>query len=284
MNYNTTYFNCTIDNSCNQKIGYTQYRAERIIIIVISLLGVLSNFFLIIYNLVKKNKGKSRKASMRRIFLIFPLTDLLTSIYWLISSVRFYNNKKIENENKFCSIISLFYIDVNCFQFILINFLLYHFRKINTNPIEGILKPNKKFILSIITSLICGALVSGLSEYFQIMGRSPLNTCFINTKFSGIKGYIVLIPVIGIISAIIQLIHDLFFVHMFNSDKGIRRIHRKNSWYVFIFCLLHIPLIISIFISLFRGENNFYDTSYKIPITITTYLTCLIPLIMGILR
>ena len=284
MEYNATYFNCDIDDSCKQKIGYTQYNAERIIIIIISLLGVLSNFFLIIYNLVKKNKGKSRKASMRRIFLIFPLTDLLTSIYWLISSVRFYNNQRIQNENKFCSIISLFYIHVTTFQFILINFLLYLFRKINTNPIEGILKPNKSFIICIITSFFCGAIVSGLTEYFHLIGRSPLNTCFINTRYSGIKGYIVLIPVIGIIIAIIQLIHDLFFVNMFNSDKAIRRIHRKNSWYVFIFCLLHIPLIISIFISLIKNENNFYNTSYKVPIIITTYLTCLIPLIMGILR
>ena len=45
MEYNTTYFNCDIDDSCNQKIGYTQSNAERIIIIIISLLGVLSNFF-----------------------------------------------------------------------------------------------------------------------------------------------------------------------------------------------------------------------------------------------
>jgi hypothetical protein len=61
MNYNTTYFNCTIGGSCDQKIGYTQYSAERIVIIVISLLGVLSNFFLIIYNLVKRIKEKVEK-------------------------------------------------------------------------------------------------------------------------------------------------------------------------------------------------------------------------------
>ena len=284
MKYNETYFNCESGEICEQNIGYTKYGFERIIFISISLLGVLSNFFIIIYNLVKKSKPKSRKASMRRIFLIFPLTDFLNSIYWLFSSLRFNNNKKIENEKKFCAILSLFYIDVNTFQFIFINFLVYHFRKINTSPIEGILKPNKEFVISLITSFIFGALVSGLSEYLEIIGRSPLNTCFINTKYSKHYGYILLILVICIITAIMQLIHDLFFVNMFNSDKGIRRIHRKNSFYVFIFCLLHIPLIICIFISLFKQENNFFNGIYKIPIIITTYLTCLIPLIMGILR
>ena len=284
MKSNETYFNCEDDDICKQNIGYTKHNFERFIFISVSFLGVLCNFFLIIYNLVKKSKPKNRKASMRRIFLIFPLTDLLNSIYWLFSALRFNNNKKIQNEQKFCGILALFYIDVNTFQFILINFLLYHFRKINTNPIEGILKPNKKFVIGIITSFIFGALVSGLSEYFKIIGRSPLNTCFINTKYSDKYGYILLIPVLCIIIAIIQLIHDLFFVSMFNSDKGIRRIHRKNSLYVFIFCLLHIPLIICIFISLFKQENNFYNGIYEIPIIITTYLTCLIPLIMGIVR
>ena len=284
MKSNETYFNCEDDDICKQNIGYTKHNFERFIFISVSFLGVLCNFFLIIYNLVKKSKPKNRKASMRRIFLIFPLTDLLNSFYWLFSSLRFNKNKKIQNEKMFCGILSLFYIHITTFQCILFNFLLYQFRKINTNPIEGILKPNKKFIISIITSFILGALGAGLSEYFDIIGRSPLNTCFINTKYSGKYGYILLIPVICIIIAIIQLIHDLFFVNMFNSDKGIRRIHRKNSFYVFVFCLLHIPLIICLFISLFKQENNFFNDIYKIPIIFTTYLTCLIPLIMGILR
>ena len=289
MHYNSTYFNCNIDNSCEQRIGYTRYNIERYIFISLSALSVLSNIFIIIYNLTRNIRSKNRKASMRRIFLIFPFTDLITSIYWLISWLIFYNLEEIQKKKSFCSLISVAYIEVNTFQFTLINFLLVHFRKINKNPLEGILKPNRRVIKYIIICFIFAALVSGLSERFEILGRSSLNTCFINFKYAGLKGYIIIIPIICIIFAIIQLFHDLFFMSMFNSDKGIRTIHRKNSCYVFIFCLLNIPLIIVISLSLILNENNFLnnDNNHKLLIhfiRFSTCFTCLIPLIICILR
>ena len=283
MNYKKENFDCSIDDSCKQKIGYTKYNIERILFIVFSSFGVITNFIFILYNLVK-NKTKTRKASMRRIFLIFPLTDLLTAIYWLISASNFYNLEQIQNNSKGCSLLSCYFMHVNVFQLTFINALLFHFRKINTNPIEGILKPNKNILKYIITCFILGALVTGLSERFSLLGRSPLNTCFINTKSPGLFRYIYLIPVISIIIAIIQLIHDLFFKTMFNSDKKIRRIHRKNSCFVLIFCLFHIPLIVAILISFLLNENNFGDNKYRIFLIIITYLLCLTPLLMSIIR
>ena len=283
MLYNETFFNCTIDKSCWQKIGYTKYEVERILFIIFSSLGILSNFIYIISNLIK-NKTKTRKASMRRIFLIFPFTDLLTAIYWLISSLFFYDLDHIQISQRGCAIVSCLFMHVNIFQLTFINALLFHFRKINTNPIEGILKPNKRIIIYIITCFIIGAIVTGLSELFTLVGRSPLNTCFINTKYAGYYGFIYLIPVISIICAIIQLIHDLFFKTMFNSDKGIRRIHRKNSCFVLIFCLFHIPLIVTILLSFILKRNNFGENKYRIFFIIITYLLCLTPLLMSIIR
>ena len=284
---NHEYFDCDFDHSCTLKIGYMKYNPGKIIFIVISSLGVLLNLIFIISNLFKRNKFKNRKASMRKIFLIFPLTDFLTAIYWLISFLYLYELDNIKKNNRLCSLISVFYGELITFQFSLINCLLLHFRKINTNPIEGILKPNKNFIKYIIICILIGALVNGLSEYLGIIGRSPMNTCFINTRFSGESGfgYIFLIPVACIIFAIIQLVHDLFFIKMFNSDKGIRRIHRKNSLYVFIFCLLHIPLIIVMIMSLIFKKNNYLEDVFLYHfVKTTTLLTCSIPLIMNILR
>ena len=281
MKNNQTYFNCSITDSCEDRIGYLNSDIVRYIFICISLLSVLSNLLIIIYNLLRKNKSKSRKASMRKIFLIFPFTDLLTSIYWLWSWIKFDIMQKIKEQINSCSLAAVFYIDVTTFQFTLINFLLFHFRKINTNPIEGILKPDRKVIIYIIISFFIGGIMSGFSEYFKIIGISPFNTCFINMNYSGKKGYIFFIPVVCIFIAIIQLIHDLFFVKMFSSDKGIRKIHRKNSSYVFIFCLLHIPFIIIMLLAIFKKDNKAADEIY---IKIVTILTCLIPLIISIIR
>jgi len=288
MEFNDTLFDCSQEGTCDQQIGYTQTWVGRTVFIIISILGALSNFTFIIYSLVKKIKGKNRKASMKRIFLIFPLTDLLTSFYWLASSINYYSLEEITKHNDLCSINSVFYIDVLSFQSTLINFLIFHFKKINRNPIEGILKPNKKIYLYILISFFFGALTSGLSEYLSIVGISSMNTCFINTKYCGGAGYIFLIPVFLILFAIIQLIHDLFFVKMFESDKGIRSIHNKNSLYVLFFCIMHIPLIIVVLFSLILKENNFNKNDehpfYKNFIRVTTLLTCSIPLIVSIIR
>ena len=288
MEFNDTLFDCSQEGTCDQQIGYTQTWVGRTVFIIISILGALSNFTFIIYSLVKKIKGKNRKASMKRIFLIFPLTDLLTSFYWLASSINYYSLEEIKQNKNLCSINSVFYIDVLSFQSTLINFLIFHFKKINRNPIEGILKPNKKIYLYILISFFFGALTSGLSEYLSIVGISSMNTCFINTKYCGGAGYIFLIPVFLILFAIIQLIHDLFFVKMFESDKGIRSIHNKNSLYVLFFCIMHIPLIIVVLFSLILKENNFNKNDehpfYKNFIRVTTLLTCSIPLIVSIIR
>ena len=71
---------------------------------------------------------------------------------------------------------------------------------------------------------------------------------------------------------------------MFNSDKGIRMIHRKNSCYVLIFCILHLPLIITMSISFIIEKNNYGDNPYRFLFTLCTYLDCLIPFIMSIVR
>ena len=288
MKYNISYFNCSIDKTCSQRIAYTKSNISRYIYTFFSILGVISNLFLIIDNLVKRNKLKTRKTSMRKIFLIFPFIDLLTSIYWLVSWIFFYDLQHIMDKSKYSAILSVIYMNIGTFQFSLINIILFHFRKISSNPIEGILKPNRNLIIYIIICLAFGSLVAGLSEYMEIIGISPFNTCFLNTKYSEKRGYIFIIPVIFIIFAIIQLVHDLFFVKLFDSDKRIRKIHRKNSCYVFIFCLLHIPFIFIMLISIIIQENNYdndkYEPFYKIIIHVIAILTFLIPLIMSVLR
>ena len=74
---------------------------------------------------------------------------------------------------------------------------------------------------------------------------------------------------------------------MFDSDKAIRKIYKKNSLYVLIFCLLHIPLIILILFSMFTGKNYFETEKnlfFEYSIMIITIITCFIPFLMNILR
>ena len=162
-----------------------------------------------------------------------------------------------------------------------------HFRRINKSPLDAINNPIKKLIIYLIICFLIGCAVSALAESFKIIGISPMNTCFIYIH-GGIKEIIILlIPFISFITEIYQLIHDLFFMRMFNSNKGIRQIYKKNSLYVLIFCLLHIPLFLVLIISMLYG-HNYFELKENIPleyfIKISTIITCIIPFVMSIVR
>ena len=292
MNYNESLFNCTIyqneyqSNICELKLGYTKSFYGIGTLIGISLVGIILNIIFLVLSFVKRKKKLTRKALMRQIFLIFPFTDLFTSIYWLISAIKFYELEQIKENMTICSLNSVFYIFLITFQFILINILLFHFRKINQNPLEAVFNPKMKLFIYLIICFILSFIVSGLAERLQLTGISPMNTCFISIK-GDLSNLIFLIPLLCIIFAIGQLIHDLFFIYMFNSDKGIRRIYKKNSCYVFIFCLLHIPLILVMVFSYMVGKNYFElkeNAVVEYFIKITTIITCIIPFTMSILR
>ena len=180
---------------------------------------------------------------MRQLFQILPLFDIITSIYWIISSFKFVQAKDLANNFEFCSSLAMVYLIDFTFQFVMINFILIHFRKINLNPLDGILRPNKNVVIYIIISLIVSSLV-GILGGLSVIGRSPMNTCFINTTQNNMHGLFFIIPIFFMLAAIVQIIIDLCCRGMFITDKGIRKIYKKNSLYVLIFCILHIPMMI----------------------------------------
>ena len=292
MNYNESLFNCSyyinnkIENPCELKLAYARNNFIIVFLTIISFLGLILNLIFIILRFLRKKRGTNRKVLMRRLFLIFPFTDLLTSIYWIFSVFYFDTLEKIKNNITLCSLNSVYYLFLLTFQFILINILLFHFRKINKNPLDAIFNPNRKLILYLIICFVSGIIVSMLSESLQTIGISPMNTCFISIK-GGINNIILLIPLLCVIMALAQLTRDLFCIYMFNSDKVIHNIYKKNSLYVFIFCLLHIPLILVFTFSLIVGKNYFELKENLIVeyfIKISTIITGLVPFVMSILR
>ena len=233
MNYNESLFNCSlytnkyVENPCTLKLGYIENIIFIYVLIAISSLSIILNVIFLFFNFIKKKRTQPHKALIHRIFLIFPFTDLFTSTYWLLSSIKLYDLESIKENITLCSLISVFYLFLITFQFILINIILFHFRKINKNPLEAIFNPKRKLILYLIICFLLSFISTGLAVYFQLIGISPINSCFISIK-GGLKNLIFLIPLICITIAIIQLIHDLFFIYMFTSDKSIRNIYKKK--------------------------------------------------------
>ena len=146
---------------------------------------------------------------MKKLFAALPVLDCITSIYWIVSSVAFRKVQNICDHKNLCAFLSIIYFSVFIFEFIFINFILIHFRKISLNPIEGILKPGKDIKIYLSISIIATLLILGNITGIKIIGRSPMNTCFINTEQSGPKGLIFLIPITSTFCVIFQVIYDL---------------------------------------------------------------------------
>ena len=279
--------NNTTDD-CSSYIGFFSEQGA-LAILIISIIGFFLNFIFLIFQhirLRRKRKKSARTLSMRKLLQILPLFDSITAIYWIISSSYFKTARDIDNNENFCEILSFIYLVFYTFQFVMINFVLFHFRKINLNPLTGILKPYKHVFIYLIISIIVGLIVGYVSFYNGIMGRSPMNTCFINTDINGLIFLISIIFIIFMLVAIFQIIIDLCCRKMFITDKGIRKIHKKNSLYVFIFCILHIPMIV-----LFMHTSVIENRSSEIPDDIFKYysfgvtlFSSMIPLITSLIR
>ena len=274
--------------TCQTKIGLFDSDKGYIIIFILSLLGLLSNLFILfnfLYNLKKSNE-RSTKNTMKKLFMVLQILDIIQSIYWIISSLNFQTAEDIKNNPISCSILSITYIFIINFQFLLMIFLLRNFRRISSNPIDGIFKPFKNIFKYLIFSCTFGLAISFFSLLANIIGRSPFITCFINTEENFVINLIILsIPEILIFFIIFEIIYDLCKNKLFISDKTVRKLYIRNSLYVLISCFLYIPMIFLMFLSLFKysvsDKTKFYFKGMNNFITI---LTSSIPFIVNMIR
>ena len=273
---------------CDLKIGLFLSNLSPLIITVISSLGFLFNLIVILIFLIKsrKNTEKSTRNTMIKLFTVLQVLDCIQSIYWIISSILFKTANDIKKNTTFCSILSLTYIFVINFEFLLMNFLLNNFKRISSNPIHGIFKPYKNLVKYILVSFCFGAGMSLFAYFGGSIGRSPLITCFLNTEEHFVVNIIILaFPIIFIFFIIYQILYDLFKNQLFVSDKNVRQLYKKNVWYVLISSLLYLPMVILLLLSMFKYLNNDKTKYYFKEINnCTIILTCSIPLIINLIR
>ena len=283
-------FNCDLDKNnkelidCDTLIGYSGTELIYVAFLIIATIGLVLNIILL-RDFFKKGIENSRKqSSMKKLFATLPILDSITCIYWLISAGAFYNSKKIEKYSGYCFALSVVYFLIFTFEFIFINFILIHFRKISMNPIQGILKPWKNLLKYFAISIILSLAITVFAIGVGIIGRSPMNTCFINTEKQGVMALIFLIPCISICLVIYQVIYDLTCRELFVNDKQVRDAYKVNSMYILVFSLLHIPMFLLILITSGMGKVIQNEKGLPEYALFTTILTCLIPTIVGIIR
>ena len=290
-------FNCDYESikdigsnkiTCDLRIGLFNTRKGYITIGVLSTLGLYSNVFIIIYfiyNLTQSNE-RSTQNTMKKLFLVLQILDCIQSIYWIFSSLSFQNADDIKNNTTGCTVLSFIYLFIVNFEFLFMNFLLSNFRRISSNPIDGIFKPFKNIFRYIFISCCFGIGVALFAYFSGTIGRSPFITCFINTEQHLVQNFIIMcFPIIFILAIIYQILYDLCKNKLFISDKRVRKLYIKNSLYVLISSLLYVPLTVLMFLSLFKyndsDKTRFYYKEFN---NFVTVLTSSIPLIVNTIR
>ena len=285
------YFKCDNKNknliSCDTQIGFTFYPYHKVIFIILSLLGILFSIIVFVDYIKEKveHHRKKNKGSIKKVFKILPILDFFSSLYWFISSTIFISVGDIYNKKELAAILSFLYIFLLIFTLSFINCMLTHFRKMNFDPIGSIIKSDKVYFQYLITSLILSGFVSALSFFLRILGKSPINTCFINTELTRKSAIIIFIIFLLIIAAFYKIIHGLYFSKMFINKEKEREIYIQNSRYAFIYCSLHIPFLILSLITIFKQEviveNNVFLPEFSYLSTLLLYFS---PLINSFLR
>ena len=283
-------FDCPSDTEskiteCDTTIGYS--KSFSFIFKIVSIIGFLSNAILMSnhFNKVKKGSGR-KKSTMKKLLKILPVLGSLASVYWIISSFFFETAKEIKGNSTLCSILALSYTTILIFELTFINCLLIQFKKINYNPIDGILRPDNHILSYKIISLVLGLIFSALCYMSDLIGRSPMMTCFIYTDDDiGYKSLIFLIPIFCICFALYQIIRGLYYSKMFITDKGIRKLYKKNTDYILIVFIFYIPLIFLMILTIIRRKPILNNDTFLIAISFfSTTITALIPFLISIVR
>ena len=253
-------FNCSnIDNdemiNCDIQIGYTTHSYHKTIFLVFSSIGVIFGiiFFIdyIIYKVKKAKLNKNKNSgSMKLFFRFLSILDFITSLYWFLSSL-FLSTVQDIKENTLCKSLSVIYVILFIFNFYL--------------------------ILTIIIAL--GAFFLG------VLGKSPMNTCFINTELNPLSAIIYGIGLIFIIIIFYQIIHGLYFSKMFINNTIMRSLYVQNSVYALIFCCLHIPMLVLFILTTIKNRNiTQSEKALQLFVYLSTILLYLTPSLLSGLR
>ncbi len=164
--------------NCTNEIGFSNTIIIRYLMILISFLGIITNLIIILNFFSKKKKNKNR-ASMKRLFIYSSFTEIIFCVYWIISLIFLNSAGEINNfylkHKRICYFISTIFLFILIFNFTFENILLYHFKNINENPINAILKPNKNIVKYLIITFLISIIISFFANYFEFFGISVRN-------------------------------------------------------------------------------------------------------------
>ena len=292
------------NDSFKDYIGYSKTTGY-VFVLLLSCLSITMNMIFIIYLFLKKYKNKTKKkiSSLEQILSILSISEICISFLWFISAVAYpkIENMKIKDDEvcNGCKIIGIFQTFFYIFDWVLSSLTMYHLKNMILNPLVFILKPSKKIFLYITISGGIAVIVTVLSIYLGLIGKSPMITCFLTLdnllKSKDIAKLLILFIIIStplwniiyfFIQAIIIIINPTY-----QNDKENKTIFKDHCIYTYISHIMSF-LMTTLYIIYYskKGEisgaaSNWYFYLVILMICSTPFIVCLLKLIQtGILQ
>ena len=154
-------------------------------ILIPSFLSIIMNIIFILHFILKlsSNKSKNKMSSLEKLLLPLSILESIISLFWFLSGGFFGSLTKIKNKNQNCKIFGGIQTFIYIFDWILVYLALTHLKNMILNPINYILKSGKKIRNYLLFSGGIAFIGSITCFFTNIVGRSPMITCFLSLDF-----------------------------------------------------------------------------------------------------
>ena len=281
----------------NDYIAYSKNTG--LYILIPSFLSILMNAIFIIHFIVKlySNDSKNKMSSLEKLLLPLTILESLISLLWFLSGVIFERENKIDDNLEQCKILGFFQTFCYISDWLLVGFSISHLKNMILNPIIYILKSGKIILFYLLTSMGTALVFSIICYFMDIVGKSPMLTCFLSLDFYFdkktnntdkivgliITGLICFFPVINLIFGLIQII-IVCISDSYKKDKENKKIFNDHSLYLFIYFIMTFFLTSLYIVEFINGGKIDNNKNLEYYFFIVSVMICTTPLIVGVIR
>ena len=261
---------------------------NKLYILIPVFLNMLINTIFLVFDIIKIlwKAEKNKITSLEKFLFPVSITEIMISIFWCISGFLPYD--QIKNNSKACKAIGCFQIYFYTFELILFREIITHLKHLILNPLNYILKSKTNLIKSLLKCTVISLVITLICYFIDIVGKSPMESCFFQYEFFYEKGIIhkkifliimIMIPLF-IIAHIVYKIIIVVRNNSYENDIENKVLFKTHIIYLFLYLLMFIFFPIVYITWVLKPKNSeYYTFSF-----IMTLFIVICPLILGILR
>ena len=261
---------------------------NNVYILIPIFLNMLVNLIFLILDIIKLlgKSDKNKMTSLEKFLFPVSMIEIMNSIFWCVSAFLPFDDVKFETSS-LCITLGCFQIYFYIFELLLFYEIISHLKHLILNPLNYILKSNKKLIISLIISGIISFAITLISYFAGLVGKSPMITCFFQYQFfyeekifPKIVLVIILMVPLFIIAHIGYKIYIVMKSNSYKNDIENKELFKAHIFYLFFYLLTFLFFTILYITLALKAKKSDFTTF----IFVVSLFIVICPLILGILK